>query len=62
MDNGMDHYVVEYTREGKFVAVISGMGRNKGTWDTAYSKRSAQRHAAVLRKENPSLKYVVETL
>jgi len=54
------HSVVKYTKAGKFVATISGMGRNKGTWDHSHSQRSAQRHAATLRKEDATYEYRVE--
>lgn len=52
--------VVEYV-SGKFHAVISGCGRNVGTWDSsANSRRTAQRWAAEMRAKNPSLVYRVE--
>lgn len=44
-------FVVVQKREGKFDCVLSGMGRNKGTLDATHSRRSAQRHAQQLRKE-----------
>lgn len=53
--------VVEVTPQGKFVAVISGMGRNKGTWDASTdSRRTAQRWAAQLRREYPDSRFRVE--
>lgn len=33
---------------GAFVAVVAGLGRNKGTWDATHSKATAKRHAKVL--------------
>lgn len=42
--------VVQY-RRGAFDAVLSGMGRNRGTWDSDHSRRAAQRHASQLRAE-----------
>jgi hypothetical protein len=56
----MGYSVVKYTLDGKFVATISGMGRNKGTWDHSHSKRTAHRHAASLRREDPNHLYKVE--
>ena len=44
------YHVVQY-RRGAFDAVVSGMGRNRGTLDAAHSRRAAQRHAAALRRE-----------
>ena len=55
-----DYHVVEYTPRGAFVAVISGMGRNRGKIESAHSLRTAQRQAATLRKENPKMVYKVE--
>ena len=52
--------VVKYTKSGKFVATISGMGRNKGTLDHSHSKRTAQRHAAALRRKDKSHDFKVE--
>jgi hypothetical protein len=57
----MDRYsVVEYTKKGEFVATISGMGRNAGTWDSSHSRRTAQKYAAQLRRENKDRVYKVE--
>ncbi len=43
--------VVLQDQNGKFIHAVSGMGQNKGTWDFAHSRRTAQRYAAQLRKE-----------
>lgn len=58
----MDYSVVRYTKcgLGNFVATMSGMGRNKGTWDHSHSKRTAQRHAKRLEKEDTTHLYRVE--
>ena len=45
------HHVVQY-RNNKFDAVMSGMGRNRGTLDSAHTQRTAQRHAQELRNES----------
>jgi hypothetical protein len=56
------YVVVKYTKlMGVFIGVVSGMGRNKGTWDAeAKSRRTAQRWAAELRREDPEHDYRVE--
>lgn len=48
-------YCVEmYSRAGAFLGVVSGMGRNRGTWDSeAQSKRTAQRWARICRTDDP---------
>ncbi len=51
--------VVETDASGKHIATISGMGRNAGKIDCNHSQRTAQRHAATLRKENPDKVYKV---
>jgi len=44
------YHVVQY-RHGTFDAIVSGMGRHRGTWDSDHSRRAAQRHARQLRAE-----------
>lgn len=36
-------HVTEYTRDGSFVGVCSGMGKNAGTWDSDHTKEEAER-------------------
>lgn len=36
-----DYEVVKYTLEGKPIATIAGLGRNKGTWDSNHSKKNS---------------------
>ncbi len=49
--------------KGEFVGVVSGVGRNAGTWDsTAKSKRTAQRWAKQCRMNDPKSAYYVETV
>lgn len=43
--------VVQY-RHGSFDSVMSGMGKNRGTWDADHSRSAAFRHAADLRRES----------
>ena len=44
------YQVVQY-RNGKVDAVMSGMGKNRGTLDSMHSRSAAYRHAASMRKE-----------
>ena len=53
--------VEQYDKTGAFVGVVSGLGRNRGTWDSEHSKRTAQRYAALLRKEKPGYRFTVST-
>lgn len=63
--NATEYCVVQY-RKGKLDAVMSGMGKNRGTLDAGHSRRAAQRHAAELRREpwreSAGLSYRVEPL
>lgn len=47
------YYVAEFTEDGKLIAVISGLGKNRGRWDADHSRSAAYRHARILRQENP---------
>ena len=52
--------VCQYIK-GEFVGVVSGLGRNAGTWDSAAkSKRTAQRCAKQCREGDPKSVYRVE--
>ena len=42
--------VIQY-RNGVWDCILSGMGKNKGTWDSDHSRSAAYRHASDLRKE-----------
>ena len=55
-----EYHVVKYASNGESISVIAGMGRNKNKWDTTHSKRTAQRYAAILRKEQPGFKFCAE--
>ena len=51
----------KFSKDGSFLGIVSGMGRNKGTWDSAaYSLRTAQRWLAQCRKDDPSYVYKIE--
>jgi len=65
--NATRYCVVQY-RNGAFDCILSGMGKNRGTLDSDHSRRSAQRHARMLRMDNVNewrtragLSYRVET-
>lgn len=60
MDKSITHHVAQYDKDGRRLATVSGMGRHKGTWDSAHSQRTAQRHAAKLRREDKTHDYRVE--
>lgn len=54
--------VCKYVK-GVFTGVVSGMGRNAGTWDsTTKSKRTAQLWAKQCREGDPKSVYRVETV
>ena len=58
--NNETHSVGQYTKDGQRVATMSGMGRHKGKWESLHSQRTAQRHAAQCRKDDPSHVYLAE--
>ena len=48
---------------GEFIGIVSGMGRNAGTWNAeAKSRRTAQRWAKQCRRTDPKSAYCVETV
>ncbi len=61
-----EYQVNEYRKvmhELRFVSVISGMGKNKGTWDSIHSRSAAYKHCARLNacKYKPDdTRYIVE--
>lgn len=55
-----EYHVCKYAHTGEFLGVVSGMGRNRGTWDATHGRRTVQRHAALLRQEEPSFRFHVE--
>ena len=53
MDKNYGVYAeTEYSDGTKTKTLLAGLGRNRGTWDASHTKRTAQRHAAILRKAN----------
>ena len=52
-------YIAKYTHSGKFVAVMSGMGKNKGTWDYLHGKTQAYAHKKACQTADPHHRYVV---
>jgi len=52
-------YEVVEISDGQIVSTISGMGRNKGTWDTCHSRSAAYRHAKALKEKYPERTFKV---
>ena len=42
-------------QNGVFVCIVSGLGKNRGTWDSVHGRTAAYRHARKLREEHPGL-------
>jgi len=55
-----DRYCVVAYVAGRFAGVMSGMGRNRGTWDSDHSRRAARKHARELRQQHPEMSFVVQ--
>ena len=53
-------YCIVKRTNGKFVGVVAGCGKNRGTWDSDHSRSRAFSHAAELRKLDPGSTYTVE--
>jgi len=47
------YYVAEFTKDGKLIAVISGLGKNRDRWDADHSRSAAYRYARILRQAHP---------
>lgn len=60
MHSRSEFHVVKRTAAGDFLGIISGMGRNRGTWDSAHGRSTAYRHAAALRAKDTSSRFAVE--
>jgi hypothetical protein len=57
----MKNWVVVEYRDGKFYAVVSGLGTNAGTLDAGHTRRTAQRWARKLNGHKiPGVKFKVE--
>ena len=52
--------VTKRAPDGTFLGIVSGMGRNRGTWDSDHSRSAAYRHARTLRQADPTNRYTVE--
>ena len=48
-------YQVARYQSGHFVCIVSGLGKNRGTWDSVHSRSAAYRHARKLRAKHPAL-------
>lgn len=57
---GRDSYCVVAYQGERFIGVMSGMGKNRKTWDSDHGRRSAQRHAARLRIQRPTQTFRIE--
>ena len=57
-----EYYIVQYINN-KFAGVISGLGRNKGSWEAMHTKRTADKYAKRLNEEDVEecVIYKVET-
>lgn len=53
-------HVVKRLLNGTFAGIVSGMGRNAGTWDSDHSRSAAYKHAADCRKDDQQHTYHVE--
>lgn len=42
-------------QNGIFVCIVSGLGKNRKTWNSVHSRSAAYRHARKLRAEHPQL-------
>lgn len=48
-----NYYVAMYLKEtGKFLGTVAGLGRNRNTWDANHSKRTANKYARLLNRDN----------
>ena len=46
---------------GRFVAIVAGLGRNKFSWDATHSERTAKKYAKELNARNDGYQYCVES-
>lgn len=56
------YQIIEYSKSGDFVAIISGCGKHRGTWESLHSKRTATKYAKQLQAENSEKVYKVVQL
>lgn len=55
------YFIAEYSKDGKFLGVVSGLGSNRLTWDySAKSLRTAQRWAKLCRQDSPNSVFKIE--
>lgn len=52
MSTILQRYNVVQYRNGAWDAVVSGMGKNRSSWDADHSRSAAYRHASELRAES----------
>jgi len=49
---GCRYQIGQYDKAGRFVAVVAGAGKNRGTWDTDHSRAAAYRHCAAMNAKS----------
>ena len=54
-------YCIGQYKDGKRIATISGCGRNKGTWDSAHSRRTPKRYAQEMNAKKDGFTYKAES-
>ena len=53
------YQVIQCDLQGRFIAVVAGLGRLRNTWDTTMSRATAYRHCKALRQSDKSHIYAV---
>lgn len=53
------YQVIQCDLQGRFIAVVAGLGRHRGTWDSTHSRSTAYRHAKALQTEDKQHIYAV---
>lgn len=53
------YQVIQCDLQGRFVAIVSGLGRHRGTWDSTHSRSTAYRHAKALQTSDTQHIYAV---
>jgi hypothetical protein len=53
------YQVIQCDLQGRFVAVVSGLGRHRRTWDSTHTRSTAYRHAKALQTTDKQHIYAV---
>lgn len=56
----VEYCVAKYGLRGKWLGIISGMGKNRNTWDSSHSRSRAYYYCRKLRKQDKMYAYKVE--